>query len=283
MKMVKKILFGLVAVAAVLSLASCGIKKDDPEGIIKGTAGNYSVNYKYDGDGEYRAYKSTAYQHAGALVKVTFDKDADAGNSKFGIIFGLEEKNTGKDFYIVGVGPNPAGSGGKYYVSRFEKIANIQAPNFGADDEYESYVSKTTGENGEKETIWSRDANNGLCTCDLFTDNDGNSYTYIWYQIKMDGSYAIKIGDMTNDNVTAWKNKTDDQMKSSEPTFKTGAKSITIPQSATKITPWDGTANSKAPQEAVAVYARVQGSKTLNGKVKFIKDFKEAEDIEPID
>lgn len=282
MKMVKKILFGLVAVAAVLSLASCGIKKDDPEGIIKGTAGNYSVNYKYEGDSTdtYRAYKPTGFQHAGALVKVTFDQGyvttAKAGNSKFGLIFGLKETKSGdqniRDFYIVGLGAT-----GQYYVSKFDHIVNIQAPNFGAPEEYDEDGVSSTGTNGEIETEIKP-----ITAITLEEDDDGNKYAYIWYQAWTDGTYHIRIGNITDTNVSAWKQKDDASMKNQAPDFETGYIECIIPQTTTQITPWTA-ANAKAPQGYAAVYARVQGNTTLNGTVKFQKDFKEAEDIEPID
>ena len=272
MKMVKKILFGLVAVAAVLSLASCGVK-DDPEGIIKGTAGNYSVNYTYDGDGEYRAYKSTGARHSGALVKITFAKEdvANAGNSKFGLIFGLKETKQGdkkiRDFYIVGKGAN-----GDYYVSKYENVVDIQAENFGA-------TTTATGTN-PKETIISTGTSNGIHTGAIYGGDGEDKYAYIWYQVWTDGTIHVKIGDMEEDNVTAWKSiSTDKDMKEQTPVFKTGAVSYTIDDAYPS---WTG-ANDTAPQDYAAIYARVQGTKTLNGKVKFLKDFHEAEDIEEID
>lgn len=281
MKMVKKILFGLVAAAAVLSLASCGIKKDDPEGIIKGTAGNYSVNYKYenaDTDATYRAYKPTGFKHAGVLAKVTFDKNdlANIGNSKLGVIFGLKEKkyngNTVKDFYIIGLG---AETNGKYYISKYTNINDIQAVNFGAPE-----GGASAGTLGEKEDVLVN-----ISSITLSTDNEGNEYAYIWFQVYQNGSIEIKIGDIEDDDVTDWSSKTDYQKVDQAPKFKTGAKTYTIPKSSTEYEEWAPANQTQinAPQDYMAIYARVQGSKTLNGKVKFVKDFCEAEDIEQID
>ena len=270
MKMVKKILFGLVAVAAVLSLASCGVK-DDTEGIIKGTAGNYSVNYTYDADTttEYRAYKSTGAKHAGALVKVTFDKDyvseEAAGNSKFGLIFGLTETKNGdqkiRDFYIVGLGAN-----GDYYFSRYDDVVDIRANNFGA--------TTTASEPNPRETEY-KAITNGT----LYTDADQNKYAYIWYQAYNDGRYEVKIGNIADDDVNAWKRLTDEQKRSSSnvPNFSAVMYERTLTSAFTECDA------GKEPQLYTAVYARVQGSKTLNGTVKFKGDYLEAEDIEEID
>ncbi len=275
MKMVKKILFGLVAVAAVLSLASCGIKKDDPEGIIKGTAGNYSVNYKYENDdinATYRAYKPTTNKHAGGLVKITFNKDDinKAGSSKFGVIFGLKETKDGdknlRDFYIVGLGAD-----GKYYVSQFKNVVDIQAENFGA----------TTGATGTnpKETMITTggDDGNGILNGTLYQDTEGNKYAYIWFQAFSNGSYKIKIGNMTDAAANTWKNLSDENKRSTEPGFSTTFYDKEITEQFTACTA------GQEPQLYTAVYARVQGTKTLNGKVNFKGDYLEAEDIEPID
>lgn len=278
MKMVKKILFGLVAVAAVLSLASCGVK-DDPEGIIKGGAGRFSVNYTYDGDTEYRAYRSTGAKHSGALVKISFNEAdiANAGNSKFGLIFGLKETKNGdqkiRNFYIAGLGAN-----GQYYVSKFENVVDIQAKNFGAGTTYTNNVS-TTGPNGEKETIISEGGTDGIHDGTLYTKEGEDPYAYIWYQIFTDGSIHLKIGNMADDKVTEWKNKIDNQMQDDEPTFSATLFTTTI---SGAYDDWSAE-GAKAPQDYPAVYARVQGQSTLNGKVVFQKDFKEAEDIEEID
>lgn len=296
MKMVKKILFGLVAVAAVLSLASCGIKKDDPEGIIKGTAGNYSVNYKYenaDTTATYRAYKPTGFKHAGELAKITFDKNdiSKAGNSKFGVIFGLKEDKQGnttyKNFFIVGLGAN-----GDYYVSKFENVVDIQAENFGAGKTYTNHVS-STGSNGEKETLIpnanDQYGSNGILSGSLYGQSNEDKYAYIWYQVFKDGSIKVIIGniDENSSEYTTWKNKTDYDRVNIAPPFTDTLDTFIISQTQTGYTAWapndSNHSQINAPQDYVAIYARVQGNSTLNGKVKFVKDFCEAEDIEPID
>ena len=84
---------------------------------------------------------------------------------------------------------------------------------------------------------------------------------------------------MEEDAVTAWKAKNDTTMKDATPTFKTVTKSYTIDGA---YEDWSA-AGKTAPQDYTGIYARVKGTKTLNGKVEFQKDFHEAEDIEPID
>lgn len=286
MKMVKKSLLGLVAVAAlVLSLVGCGVK-DDTEGIIKGTAGNYSVNYtsNKDSNDEYRAYKSTTYKHAGELAKITFKKEdiANAGTSKFGVIFGLKEKKQGstniRNFFIVGLGAN-----GDYYVSKYENIVDIQAENFGAS----TSADATAGE--AKETIISTGTSNGIHSSTLYGGNDEDKYAYIWYQVQKNGTIEVKIGNVNeqSNEFTEWKSKTDYDRVDQTPPFTDTINSYTISAEQSGYSAWTPDAQNhtkiNAPQELVAIYARVQGTKTLNGTVKFVKDFCEAEDIEQID
>ena len=274
MKMVKKSLLGLVVAAMVLSLTGCGVK-DDPEGIIKGTAGNYTVNYTYENQDSvktYRAYKSTGFKHAGALVKFTFKAEdlAKVGNSKFGLIFGLKETKQGdkklRDFYIIGLG---AQDGGKYYVSKYEIVVDIQAENFGAPED--GVAAAHTGD--PQETV-----KKGITGCTLPTDTNGDAYAYIWYQANYaTGAYDWKIMNMTDEAVNNWKQQDDAGKRANLPVASTLIASGSITGA---FEPCDA---DKEPQDYIAVYARVQGGATLNGKINFKGDFREAEDIEMID
>nr|MCR5766840.1 hypothetical protein [Treponema sp.] len=94
------------------------------------------------------------------------------------------------------------------------------------------------------------------------------------------------IGDISDSDVTAWHDKTDAQKKNATPNFKANDGehlywTYTIPAEDTKYSTW--TDVNEVPQEYAAVYARVLKTKILDGKVQYKADFKEAEDIEPID
>ena len=105
MKMVKKILLGLVATAAVIGFAGCK-QVDDVNEAITGKNNDYAVDYENTRDENYRAYKSTSLKHAGALVKVTFEAPDENNFSKMGLIFDLHDSKTvadAKDFYIIGL------------------------------------------------------------------------------------------------------------------------------------------------------------------------------------
>ena len=109
MKMVKKILLGTLALAAVLALTSCGEKQDEEKAF-----NGENINLPHDGtSGDYyRSFASTKTKHYSADAKITIEdadnyspKKADGTSFKdykddvltisakagFGFVFGLEE------------------------------------------------------------------------------------------------------------------------------------------------------------------------------------------------
>ncbi|MCI7564362.1 MAG: hypothetical protein MST09_05250, partial [Spirochaetia bacterium] len=71
MKIMKKIAVAVFAGAMVFGFASCA-GGDDPENAIKGSGKNYSIDYTNEGTEVYRAYRDTAFKHAGACVQIDF-------------------------------------------------------------------------------------------------------------------------------------------------------------------------------------------------------------------
>ena len=285
MKMVKKILLGLAAGAVVLSLASCGLKDDDPEGAITGSGSNYKVSYtnpsKTAGD-YYRAYDTTSLKHSGALVKVTFDNPSECANSKMGLIFDLknsENENAGdgaRDFFIIGIGAQNA-----LYVSKFVNIVNIRDKNFGAS----TGGNATAGDPTEIEYISLSNENFKL---DKATNADGTISLYVYCKADKDGNYkfALLAGEPTNSSV---KMKIDDINIDSLPS---GVTKLTLPSAKTgsgcTINNNIGTITgavaavadeSDIVQNQLAVYAMIDADSTLNGSWKFFGTYKEAEEI----
>ena len=283
MKMVNKILLGLAAGAVMLSLVGCG-PKDDPEGAIKGSGNNYQVDYKNPSKvakDYYRAYKATALEHSGALVKLNFENPTECGNSKMGVIFDYKKSTAenapkgGHDFFIIGVGANNA-----LYVSKFENIVNIQDPNFGAP------TDGTVGKNGEKETEYIP-LNNGNFNLSAATV-DGNISLYVYCKADTNGNYnfALLSGEPTD---TTKKMKIDDIDIDNLPA---GVKKLAI--TATTKNNCTVTNNvgkipnaipvvkkeSQIQQNPLAVYAMIDADKTLKGNWKFCGTYLEAEEID---
>lgn len=269
MKMVKKLLLGLVAVATVISLTGC-MPKDDDDNAIKKGIGKFSIDYTYekaaDGEDNYRAYRPTSLKHAGALVKLTFKGEEDPGSSKLGIIFGLVEKKEGKevktrDFNIIGLAKN-----GQYYVSTMTDIVDIQKYNFGAT------TNAQAGEPKEKEWV---PITSGSSNLTLPKDDNGNTYAYVWYQAT-GGNYKWAILDMTKDQADAWKAlKKEDKKDAAIPTATKVLKSGTITGAYVAE---EG--DFKEPQYPISIYAMVKDGKTLNGEWKMSGYYLEAEEEE---
>lgn len=260
MKMVKKILFGAVALAAILTLASCG-KKNDKNKAIKGSGDNWTVDYTNDGDSNYRAYRSTGLKHAGAIVKVTFNKgDHDPKSSKMGVIFGLEEADGKSNFHIIGIAPD-----GTYYVSTYKDVEDIQDENFGV---YAGQTTKAT----EKEWVPLKAGKKVT----LKEDSNGNKYTYIVYIADKDGVYYYSILDLTDDEIADFDTaKGEFKTEATEEKVATASSFGIITSAFTRV----ATIND-IPQSQISMYAMIQPGATLIGSWNIAKKFKEADDIE---
>ncbi len=172
---------------------------DDTEGAIKGSNDAYTINKKNEGTDKYRAYKETALNHAGALIKVTFDAETsttvgtDTATSKMGVIFDLKANATdknAKDFYIVGIGMADK----SYYVSKFTNVTDIQAENFGTKLDNNPAV--------EKEFVALKSGN----FANLPAAKDGKTSVYVYYKLIKDGSFDWAIlGDLTDEEIAMFK------------------------------------------------------------------------------
>lgn len=259
MKMVKKILLGLVVLATAFAFTGC--LKDDTEGAITGSGKKYSVKYTNDGTDAYRAYKATALKHAGALVKVTF-KTTDVASSKMGIIFDLKDAASGvkdaKDFYVIGIGME---GGGNYYVSKFTDITDIQAKNFGA--------STTAKDKEPKEVEYVEYTSAGNLKLPAAAEDKSISL-YVDYKLLINGTISYALYDITDEVAKTYKEGV--FVTTEQPTpIKAGI----IPDAFEAVT--DAT---KLPQNKIAFYAQIAPGKTLEGSWNVAGTYLEAEDAE---
>lgn len=269
MKMVKKLLLGLVAVAAIISLTGCTPPTDDENNAIKKGVNKFTINYTYEKPADsteknYRAYRSTGVKHAGALVKLTFKGDEDPGTSKLGVIFGLEENKEGKEVKSRNFNIIALSKSGQWYVSTMTDIVDIKAYNFGA---------STTAAAGEpKEKKWV--ALNSSTISMPAADAKGNVSVYVWYQATKDGSYKWAILDMTEAQADEWKAKKREEKKDAAiPTATKVLKSGTITGAFEAVTE-----DYKEPQYPISVYAMVSDKATLDGEWVMSGYYLEAEE-----
>ncbi len=278
MKMVKKILLGTLAVATILAFASCKQVEDEKKA-ISGSGNNYSVDWSNDGNDVYRAYNSTSLKHAGALVKITFEKPEAGNYSKMGLIFDLHENNDAdksKSFYIIGLAGTTTDN---CYVSKMENITNIQAQNFGA--------TTNAAAGKPKETVIYGTATGGIQTITRpAAATDGSVSYYVYYK-----AFPNPSTGTANKGYYEWGiyNFTDTQAETAKAMMKkeTAAEEATLAKlDAISTHIVGGTIsdacdlkNGAVPQNQIAVYAMIQAKQKLKGKWKFLDMYKEAEEI----
>ena len=265
-----KILFGVVAAAAVMGFVSCG------DGIIGGGK-KYTINYTNDSDDIYRKYNDTALKHAGGLVKVTFKggdegckntSNHDYGTGMMGTIFGFEDsvdENApagAHDFYIMSISEN-----GNYYVSKFVNIKDddLEKSNFGATTV--STINTTSGEPQEKVYVTLNSTNQTT----LLTDGD-DKIIYLYERALIDGSYDYAILKLTEEQVEEF---AIEDYKTSGSYIGTKVIQGNIPNAFTAVD-----SESKLTQKKLAVYANVYPKNTLVGEWYYMDTYKEAEVIE---
>ncbi len=278
MKMVKKILLGTLTVAAILAFASCK-QADDPKKAINGSGNNYSIDWDNGEDNVYRAYNPTSFNHAGALVKVTFEKP-DANNfSKMGVIFNLtENSDKSKNFCIIGLA---AATGDKnFYVSRFSNITDIQASNFGATE------NAATGPS-EKVEVGLTEGNK-ISTLPTAAADGSVSY-YVYYKAFPNGAtgtngkgyYEYGIYSFTDTQAAAANAMMKKENTAEEASLSRFQSEIGVaPLKSGTITDAFDLNNGAVPQTKMAVYAMISPKKSLKGKWKYLDMYKEAEEIE---
>lgn len=276
MKMVKKIMFGLVAAATILSLVSCDglLNKDDEAGAIKGSGKKYKVSYKNESaDKPYRAYKATTLKHAGGLVKVTFDSN-NVSTSKMGIIFDLKDDDVNegaREFYIIGL--NPRSDVSNFYVSKFTNVTDIQAYNFGTEesstntDEQNAAVKANPAK--EVEIVPLAKANNITFPA---ADADGKYSVYVYYKALTDGSFDWKILNIDDDIAKAY--------DFAEGNFVSSAVIKSGNTKAKAGTEYETCDEGKQPQNKIAFYSQIAPNTELKGSWNVIGTYLEAEDAE---
>ena len=205
MKMVKKILLGLAATAAVIGLVGCsGIENNNAE--EKGDKWDKTIEVdgtELQADSYKRAFVQLGSLEQVQEVTTTLTcKKADVSNSSvIGFAFDLnyEKDNTGNDiddkynFYLVGFRP----SDGKFYLERYKEVSmkdNNGATKKPGMGNYISYMGSTNGWNSnyaESHDDWQT----GTKGTHYSEDTDGNITLKITVKQATDGTYTVKLGN----------------------------------------------------------------------------------------
>lgn len=245
MKFSKKALAVLSAVAmASVAVTSCKAASDDDENeMISGSNNKYSIDFTNSTTDTSRGYKATTFKHSGAVVKVTINDPAKCPNGVMGIIFDLSEEKVGetkeRSFDIIGLRTNGA-TDGKIgaYVSRYEKITDINAGNFGAKE-----VSAFTGTKAEEKSFV------GIDGKALEGTYDATAKTTTLY-------IAVKLEEVTKDveyEYRIYATKEAIKISDSGVITKEDGSAFTMPTALATIP----TKYTKVEQKQLAVYANV--------------------------
>ncbi len=203
MKMVKKILLGLVATAAVIGFAGCKASVEDEYKMLKVSGDKCSIDHENKTTDKYnRSWETLKMDHVDGICKIEAeitDKITTSGSGVYGYIFNLKQnEDKSYNFTLAGV--------------RFKKNGQIQGyvsdyKNVGA--KYMSEGSDFCDLNGKKASTAGSLA---TCTEYLGTQSDGivnlgspKSYTTgskvsIWIDV------VAQDGDPTSTNRTGTKN-----------------------------------------------------------------------------
>ena len=128
MKMVKKILLGTVAVAAILSIASCKREVAGNSDMIQVNAASSkaSIDYTNETDDISRGWKSLETKHTDAICKISSTISGTDTNGVMGYVFDLKDETDGTvSFSLAAIRFVPSASGAPALHGYVESYKNV--------------------------------------------------------------------------------------------------------------------------------------------------------------
>ncbi len=284
MKMVKKILLGLVATAAVVGFAGCKASVEDENNMLKVSGDKCSIDYENTTSGYSRGWETLQQDHVDGICKITakVNNNAGSGDGVFGYIFNLKQNND-KTYNFTLAGVRFLSNKIEYYVSDYKNIDGntlSQGQDFCGTD---GIVAKdsATADVTEYNT-----PSNGIDTLKTMTINSGDEVS-VWIE--------VIANDGTSDNRNGTKNTYTVKFYDHDPGRITEGDTIAYSGSTTTLqdpkTDIDlnnplpnGTAHFSATQgqSKLGFYANVYGNRKLTGtwQIDSSSLYHEAEEIE---
>ena len=212
MKMVKKILLGMVATAAVLTFASC--KMGAGEGETEGNKWDLTMTIDATEDAETPLEKdakfrrfwkqfSTSEKVAEITTTITIDPEKQVYDEKnkpafvSGLIFDLNKNETNNDlvdFNLIGVNPETQ----KFYVERYTGITQQKKESL--DTDADSLVSALSTPVAAKDLeLASANKSGGWCplTPKMYDIDDNGVVTCVVTISQKNKKYSVKLGSVT--------------------------------------------------------------------------------------
>ena len=277
MKMVKKILLlGTLAIAASLTLASCGVKEDEEKAIKK----SGKIELTHNGSKKYyRSFAATDTKHYSANAVITIEdaanyapKDAEgkklgvSAKAGFGFVFGLEESNKDKnikktvdgeekkvtfyDFGVASVRWNAEKNTAEWYVSWCKNVPDTV---FNYTDLRDFKDTSLVGApEAIEEYIVDDGAGGWKVVSNLKLKDDGSLVAMIKTDAKEDGSYTVTLCDEEGNKITG----TD-----------TGTISNTLTGFTKKV---DGVDKPSKLQKLIGRYITVYYKQSVTGTIKYL-------------
>lgn len=213
MKMVKKLLLGLVAVAAVLVFTGCQPLENGGDGDFDGDKWEATMtvdNSEADPNAATSIYNRYWKQFGGQekvkaiTTTVKFDGTSDPGNSVAGFVFDLNKnKDNTVDFCLVGI--SYRGNAYKYYFERYVNVPTSKTKSeegitdSSLGDYYTCTLTATPTWSTKKYT--SADINvsdwQTLPAGSYTMDTTTHDTTMVFTLTQADGVYTVKIGNTT--------------------------------------------------------------------------------------
>ena len=285
MKMVKKIVLGLVAAAAVLSFVSCGTREEEGTvaEMIKVNAGSSKATIDAKNDGDFaRGFKTLQNKHLDAIMHISntiheIDNPTNSlkTNGVMGYIFNLKkDSETNKySFSIAGIRYNQKSNKVEAYVETFKDVEG---------DKLESDLPKGTHASGEK--TWG--TNDFGFELDTLKENNGK--IDVWIDVVAnDGTSTNRDGAAGTYTVTFYGADPHRTKKGSSgleyDADAVALATFTIPV-ADVSNPFVKEGQTEGAltnmQSDIGFYANIQAGQTLTGEWKFDAIKMEAEEIE---
>ena len=293
MKMVKKILLGTLAVAAILSIASCKREVAGNSDMIQVNAASSkaSIDYTNETDDISRGWKTLETKHTDAICKISQTLTGDSTNGVMGYIFDLKNEDDGTvSFSLAGVRFVPS-SGKPELQGYVETYKNVDKSTLeggasfkktdGSSALYSSAdwdgslpnVTSTTG------GVWGKKLRTSAqLKADAYNSDTKTASVWVELVANLGNSTATRGGEAGSYTVNFYDFDPERKVSGNNITYKDGATPIAT---ATIAKDDVNTAFTTAlPETEQGFYATVYAKQNLKGEWKFDAIKKEAEEIE---
>ncbi len=287
MKMVKKILLGTLAVAAI-AFVGCKASVEDENHMLSVSGDSCEIDYENGSDGYSRGWETLQQDHVDGICKITakVNSNVGSGDGVFGYIFNLKQ-NEDETYNFTLAGIRFTASKIEYYVSDYK---NVDGSTLSEGSDFlgtDGKKAKAPG-NGTTATVTeSNSTSNGIDTLKSLTINNGDEVS-VWIDVvAQDGEATSTSRDGIKNTYTVkfYDKDPGRTMNGDKLTYNSSVSAIKTATGIGLNNPLpDGTKHFSATkgQSKLGFYANVYGNRKLTGKWEIDSSslYHEAEEIE---